>query len=293
MTSRLIDDIAGCQLFFKCENFQRMGAFKMRGASNAILNLSEEQRAKGIVTHSSGNFAQAVALSSELIGCPANIVMPDNAPQVKKDAVAGYGGRIIISESTPAAREQKAEQVVAETLGTFVHPSDDMNVILGNSTAAQELINETDDLDVIIAPVGGGGLAAGTCLASHHFAPGTMVIGAEPNGADDAFRSLRDGVIYPSINPDTICDGLRTNLGQWNFPILKELLGEVIRVDDKDTIIAMKLIYERMKIVVEPSSAITLGAVLTNKEKFADKKIGLILSGGNVDWAKVSAWFLG
>ena len=291
ITSRLIDEMAGCQLYFKCENFQRMGAFKMRGASNAILSLSDEQRSKGIVTHSSGNFAQAVALSSKLIGCPANIVMPSNAPQVKRDAVAGYDGKIITSESTPVAREQKAEEVVEETGGTFVHPSDDMAVILGNSTAAQELINDQDDLDVIIAPVGGGGLIAGTCLAAHHFSPSTVVIGAEPSGADDAFRSMRDGTIHPSVNPDTICDGLRTNLGRWNFPILLELLSEIVRVDDEDTIRAMRLIYERMKIVVEPSSAITLAAVMTNRDKFSGKKVGLILSGGNVDFTKVAGWF--
>ena len=291
LSSRLIDEIAGASLHFKCENMQRMGAFKMRGATNAILSLDDSARAAGVVTHSSGNFAQALSLSSLLTGTTAHIVMPKNAPSVKKAAVAGYQGNIIESESTPQAREKKAEEVREETGATFIHPSDDLDVIMGNSTAAQELIADVPDLDIIIAPVGGGGLIAGTALAAHYFGNNIQVIGAEPSGADDAFRSLRDGKIYPSVNPDTVCDGLRTNLGQWNFPIIQEHLEEIILVDDEDTIRAMKLIWERMKIVVEPSSAITLAAVLNNPEKFNNKRIGLILSGGNVDFAKTAELF--
>ena len=282
LTSRLLNEMTGAELFFKCENMQRMGAFKMRGASNAILQMTDEQRAAGVVTHSSGNFAQAVSLSAQILGCPAHIVMPENAPSVKKAAVRGYGGNIIESESTPQAREEMAHAVLAETGGSFVHPSDDLNVIIGNSTAAQELIEEIPDLDIIIPPVGGGGLVSGTALAVKHFTTDCIVIGAEPSGADDAFRSLRDGVIYKSINPDTVCDGLRTNLGEWNFPIIKEHVSEILLVDDKDTIQALKLVFERLKIVVEPSSAITLAAVITNPDKFKGKRIGLIISGGNI-----------
>jgi threonine dehydratase len=291
MKSRLINEMVGAELYFKCENFQRMGAFKMRGASNAISCLTKEEQSAGVVTHSSGNFAQALSLSAQIIGCPAHIVMPENAPRVKKEAVRGYGGNIIESESTPIAREQMAKKVVAETGGTFIHPSDDLNVICGNATAGMELIEDVPDLDVIIAPVGGGGLIAGTALAAHHFSPGTKVIGAEPSGADDAYRSLRDGVIYSSENPDTICDGLRTNLGQWNFPIIQKLVSEIIRVDDADTVKALRLIYERMKIIVEPSCAIVLAAVMIDPAPFKGQRIGLVLTGGNIDLLKVVEWF--
>jgi len=283
LTSRLINEMTGAQLFFKCENFQRMGAFKMRGASNAILQLSDVQRSAGVVTHSSGNFAQAVSLSARIVGCPALIVMPENAPDVKKSAVRGYGGQIIESASTPQAREEMAKKTLSETHGSFVHPSDDIDVIVGNSTAAQEMIEEIPDLDIIISPVGGGGLLAGTALAASYFSPETDVLGAEPTGADDAFRSLRDGIIHPSIDPDTICDGLRTNLGQWNFPIIRKLVKQIILVDDNKTIEALQLIFERMKMVVEPSSAIVLAAALSNPGVFRQKRIGLIISGGNID----------
>ena len=291
LSSRLINEMAGAEVFFKCENFQRMGAFKMRGASNAILSLTEDERSAGVVTHSSGNFAQALSLSAQLIGCPAHIVMPENAPAVKKRAVRGYEGRIIESESTPVARENMAKQVVGETGGTFIHPSDDLDVICGNATAAMELIEDYPDLDVIIPPVGGGGLIAGTALAARYFSPDTSVMGAEPSGADDAYRSLRDGMIYPSENPQTICDGLRTYLGEWNFPIIRKYVKEIIRVDDSDTIKALKIIYERMKIIVEPSCSIVLAAVLTNPDKFRGKRIGLIMSGGNVDFETIVSYF--
>jgi threonine dehydratase len=290
LTSRLINTITGAELYFKCENFQRMGAFKMRGASNAILSLSDAERAKGVITHSSGNFAQAIALAAQSTNTQAYIVMPENAPAVKKAAVRDYGGNIIESGNSPAEREAKAAEVRESTGATFIHPSNDMDVIVGNSTAAQELIEEIPDLDIIIAPVGGGGLIAGTALAAHHFSH-AKVIAAEPTGADDAYRSLRDGVIHLSEHPNTICDGLRTNLGDINFPIIKALLQEILLVDDQDTIDAMRLLFERMKIVVEPSGAIVLGAVMMHKEQFAGKKIGLILSGGNVDVRKMGEWF--
>ena len=289
-TSRLLDDMSGATLHFKCEKFQRMGAFKMRGASNALLSLTGEQRARGVVTHSSGNFAQALALAAQGMGTTAHIVMPQNTPAVKKAAVLDYGGVIVESGNSPAEREAKAEEIRKATGAAFIHPSNDLNVILGNSTAAQELIEEVPDLDFIVVPVGGGGLAAGTVLAAHHFSR-ALVIAAEPTGADDAYRSLRDGIIYQSESPQTICDGLRTNLGDINFPILRELLHEILLVDDKDTLHAVRLIFERMKIVVEPSAAIVLGAVMTNREKFQGKRIGLILSGGNVDVTKLGMLF--
>ena len=285
LTSRLLNALTGAELFFKCENFQRMGAFKMRGASNAILQMSEEQRSKGVITHSSGNFAQAVSLSASLVDCPALIVMPENAPAVKKAAVRGYGGQIIESSSSPRAREEMARKTVSDTNGSFIHPSDDIDVIVGNSTAAQELIEEVPNLDMILSPVGGGGLLAGTALAAKYFSSGTQVIGAEPSGADDAYRSLRDGKIHLSKHPDTICDGLRTNLGQWNFPIIQKLVKEILLVDDSATIEALKLIFERMKMVVEPSSAIVLAAVLSKPDFFQNKRIGCIISGGNIDTA--------
>ena len=284
MTSTLLNELAGAHLFFKCENLQRMGAFKMRGATNAILSLSEEEIGKGVVTHSSGNFAQALALASRATGCTANIVMPKNAPKIKKEAVRSYGGIVIESESDPVSRERKAEEVRKMTGATFIHPSDDMNVILGNSTAAQELLSSIEGIEILIAPVGGGGLIAGTALAAHYFGNRTVTIGAEPEGADDAFRSLRDGVIYLSENPQTVCDGLRTNLGKWNFPIISKLVSEIKLVADRDTVAAMELLWSRMKIIVEPSAAIALAAVLTNPETFRGKRVGVILSGGNVDF---------
>ncbi len=289
LTSRLINEITGADCYFKCENLQRMGAFKMRGASNAILSLSDAERAKGVVTHSSGNFAQAIALAAQGTHTKAYIVMPENAPAVKKAAVRDYGGEIIESGNSPAEREAKAAEVRESSGATFIHPSNNLDVIIGNSTAAQELIEEIPDLDIIIAPVGGGGLIAGTALAAHHFS-NAKVIGAEPAGADDSYHSLHDGVIHLSEHPNTICDGLRTNLGDINFPIIKELLREILLVDDQDTIHAMRLLFARMKIVVEPSGAIVLGAVMTYKEIFAGKKVGLILSGGNVDMT--NSWFL-
>ncbi len=291
LSSRQINRIAGAEIYFKCENFQKMGAFKMRGASSAITNLTEEERRQGVVTHSSGNFAQALSLSASLLECTAHIVMPQNAPRVKKEAVRGYGGNIIESESTPSAREEMAERVKRETGATFIHPSDDPHVINGNASAAIELLDEVANLDILMAPVGGGGLIAGTAMAAHHFAPGTTVIGAEPMGADDAFRSKRDGVIYPSIDPQTICDGLRTNLGVWNFPIIQKYVERIIRVDDKETIKALQLIYERMKIIIEPSCSIVLAAILSEPEAFANRRIGVIISGGNVDFVAIAELF--
>jgi threonine dehydratase len=283
LTSKSINEISGADIYFKCDNFQRMGAFKMRGAVNAILSLPKEALEKGVATHSSGNFAQALALSARSLGVKATVVMPENAPEIKKRAVAGYGAKIVISGSSPIEREQKLDEVIAATGATFIHPSNDTNVILGNSTATQELIEQVPHLDYVLAPVGGGGLVAGTALAAHYLSPDTSVIGAEPAQADDAYRSLQTGVIQPSINPDTIADGLRTFLGDRNFPIIQQMVERIILVEEQEIIDAMRLVWERMKIVVEPSATVTVGAVLKEPETFRGKKIGIIICGGNVD----------
>ncbi|WP_210485778.1 pyridoxal-phosphate dependent enzyme [Rufibacter aurantiacus] len=283
LTSRLLNEISGAEVFFKCENFQRMGAFKMRGAVNAVLQLSEEQKTRGVVTHSSGNFAQALALAAQSIGVKAYIVMPENAPQVKKDAVRGYGGEIIECASNPIAREEVAAQVEKETGSYFIHPSNDKDVILGQGTAAMELLEEQPDLRYIFSPVGGGGLIGGTALAAHFFGRDCKVVGGEPFEADDAYRSLLSGQIESNDTTHTLADGLRTQLGDINFPIIRQHVEKIIRVEEKEIIAALRLIWERLKIVVEPSSAVALAALLRNKEDYAGQKVGVILSGGNVD----------
>lgn len=285
LQSRLINEIAGCRLYFKCENLQRAGAFKMRGAMHKLLSLSADERGKGVATHSSGNFGSALALCAQILNIPATIIMPNNAPQVKKDAVAAYKSNIIECEPTLEARESTTASFIAKSGAIACHPYNDHQVILGNSTAAQEVFEE-EDLDAIISPIGGGGLMSGTALATSMFSPTTLIYGAEPSGADDAFRSVRDGFIYPSVQPNTIADGLRTSLGDQTFPIIQQYVKDIILVDDEEILVAMKLIWERMKIIVEPSSAITLAAVLKNREIFKNKKIALILSGGNVDLKK-------
>lgn len=283
LTSRLLNEISGVELYFKCENFQRMGAFKMRGATHAILKLSEDQKSKGVVTHSSGNFAQALSLAAQSIGIKAYIVMPSNAPQVKKDAVKGYGGEIIECPPTLEDRERTAIQIQQEKGATFLHPSNNLNVILGQGTAALELLEEYPDLEYLFTPVGGGGLIAGTALAAHFYGNQCIVIGGEPHEVDDAYRSLQSGKIETNETINTIADGLKTQLGDINFPILQKYVSEIIRVEEQEIIAAMKLIWERMKIVIEPSSAVSFAALLHSKERFEGKKVGVILSGGNVD----------
>jgi len=283
--SRLLDDLSGSRLFFKCENFQRAGAFKMRGAMHKILSLSSEERNKGVATHSSGNFGQALALSAKLMNISATIVMPSDAPQVKKDAVTAYGAHIIESLPNPQSREQTLAEFLQTSGAVECHPYNDRQVILGNSTAAQELL-AIQKLDDIIAPVGGGGLMSGTALASKFFSPTTTIYGAEPLGADDAFRSIRDAKIYPSLEPHTIADGLRTALGTLTYDVISKNVQEILLVSDQEILVAMKLIWERMKIIVEPSSAITLAVVLKYPEIFKGRRVGLILSGGNVDLQK-------
>ncbi|MGD1847119.1 MAG: pyridoxal-phosphate dependent enzyme [Salibacteraceae bacterium] len=287
LTSETLNRISGATLFFKCENFQKVGAFKFRGASNALLSLSEEERSKGIATHSSGNHGQAVALAARTAGVPAYIVVPESAPEIKKKAIAGYGASITYCAPTLIARETTLEAVVADTGATFVHAYDNFDVIGGQATAAKELIEDSPKLDIIMAPVGGGGLLSGTALATKYYSEGTTVIAAEPSGADDAYRSLKAGKIIPSVNPNTLADGLLTSLGTRNFPILQELVAEILLVNDDEMIAAMRLIWERMKIIVEPSCAIPLAAVLKHPDQFAGKKVGIILSGGNVDLEKL------
>ncbi|WP_218186216.1 pyridoxal-phosphate dependent enzyme [Marinifilum fragile] len=287
LSSQLINEMVGAELFFKCENFQKMGAFKMRGASNAILQLSKTEKEFGVATHSSGNFAQALALAAKLQGIKAYIVMPSNAPEIKKAAVKGYGGEIIECEANLQARESTLNDVVNKTGAIFLHPYNDYHVIQGQGTAAMELIEDYPDLDSIFAPVGGGGLLAGTALAAHHFSPSTKVIAGEPMGADDAWQSFQKGEIVPQTNPNTVADGLLTSLGDKTFPIIKEHVEDIIRVEEKEIVSAMRLIWERMKIVVEPSSAVALAALIKEKEKYQNQKIGIIISGGNVQLDKL------
>ena len=287
LTSSTIDKMLKATVYFKCENFQRGGAFKIRGACNAILQLSEDERARGVITHSSGNFAAALALAANALNTKAYIVMPSNAPSVKRDAVAGYGAQIIDCEPTLKSRESTMESLRKKNGATFIHPSNDMNVILGNATAVMELAKQAEQLDVVIAPVGGGGLLAGTALAVNHLHYYIETIGAEPFGADDAYLSLKTGKIQPSINPKTIADGLKTQLGDQNFPIIRKLVSKIIRVEESEIVEAMKFIWERMKIVIEPSSAVAVAAMFRNSGEFKNRKVGVILSGGNVDLAKL------
>lgn len=287
LTSKAINRMSKADIHFKCENFQKGGAYKMRGATNAVLQLTDVQKEKGVVTHSSGNFAQALSLAAKNIGIDAFIVMPSTAPQVKKDAVAEYGGKIIECEPTLAAREAAAKKIERETGATFIHPSNDENVIIGQGTAGMELLGELPHLNFIVVPVGGGGLIAGTSLAAHYFGNDCKVIGGEPFEVDDAYRSLQSGKIESNETINTIADGLKTQLGDKSFPIMRRYVDSIIRVTEKDIVNAMRLIWERMKIVVEPSSAVALAAVLSDKNRFKGKKVGIIISGGNVDLKKL------
>ena len=283
LTSRLLNELAGAEVFFKCENLQKMGAFKMRGAINAIQQLSEAQKKAGVVTHSSGNFGQALALAAKNLGVNAYIVMPSSAPAVKIEAVKSYGGLVTITEPTLEAREKSAANIVAEKGAVFLHPSNDMNVIVGQGTAALELLQDQPGLEYIVSPVGGGGLIAGTALAAQYLGNNCRVIGGEPMEVDDAYRAFKSGKIEYNTSTDTIADGLKTNLGDINFPIIMELVSDIIRVEEGEIVNAMKLIWERMKLVIEPSSAVPFAALLKEREKFKNKKVGIILSGGNVE----------
>ena len=287
LTSSSMNKIVGGNLFFKCENFQKVGAFKFRGACNAVFSLTGEEAQKGVATHSSGNHAAALALAANMRGIAANIVMPDNSPEIKKKAVAGYGAKITFCEPTLQARETTLAKIVAETGATEIHPYNNFNVIAGQGTAAKELIEDIGDFDVIIAPVGGGGLLSGTALSTKCLLPDCKVIAAEPAGADDAYRSFHEKKIIPSVSPKTIADGLLTSLGSRNFEIIMANVDDIVTVSEEKIVEAMRMIWERMKIIIEPSSAVPLAAILEGKIDVQNKKIGIILSGGNLDLGKL------
>ena len=282
-----IDRLVGARLFFKCENFQKVGAFKIRGATNAVLSLNERAAAAGVATHSSGNHAAALALAARLRGVPAYVVMPDTAPQVKKEAVAGYGAQITFCAPTLEAREAGLARIVADTGAAFIPPYNDERIIAGQATAALELLADIPDLDLILTPVGGGGLVSGTALTVRGLSSPSRVIAAEPKGADDAYRSFRAGRIIPSVNPQTIADGLLTSLGDKTFAIIRDCVDDIVTVEEADIIRAMRLIWERMKIIVEPSAAVPLGALLSRSVDVRGKRVAIILSGGNVDLARL------
>lgn len=290
LTNQTISELVGADVFLKCENLQKVGAFKARGAMNAVLSLNETEKAKGVTTHSSGNHGQALAWAAKQMGIPAYIVMPSNSPQVKKVAVLGYGAEVIECEPTLQARESTLEEVVSRTGAHVVHPYNDFRVIAGQATCAKEILEQQPDIDAIFCPVGGGGLLSGTVLSAHYFG-NVPVYGCEPEMADDAKRSFEAGYIIPSVNPNTIADGLKTSLGDKTFPIIRERVTDIFTVSEAEIVAAMRLIWERTKLVVEPSGAVGLAALLRYKSKLIPiggagrgrKKVGVILCGGNVD----------
>ena len=287
LSSQSINELAGCEIYFKCENFQKIGAFKARGGMNAVLSLSKKEQQKGITTHSSGNHAQAIALAAKTVGSKAYIVMPNNAPEIKKKGVLALNGEIIECEPTLEAREKTVEEVIKRTGATFVHPFNNYDVIAGQATATIELITEIAGLQVIMAPVGGGGLLSGTALAAHYLLPNAEVIAGEPEGAADAILSFRSGKIEKAPYIKTIADGLMTNLGDKTLEIIRLYVKDIILVSDEEIIAAMRLIWERLKIIIEPSCAVPFAALLKQKERFSGKKVGIILTGGNVDLGKL------
>ncbi|MFA6924338.1 MAG: pyridoxal-phosphate dependent enzyme [Bacteroidales bacterium] len=287
LTCSSLNGIFDSELYFKCDNFQKTGSFKFRGAVNAVFSMDEDKIKNGVATHSSGNFAQALSLAARIKGVRAYIIMPSNSVKVKVDAVKEYGGEIIFCKPTLEARETTLNEVVKKTNAVFIHPYDDYNIIAGQGTACYELINEVENIDIISVPVGGGGLLSGTLLSAHYFSTKTKVIACEPEINYDARQSLIAGKIIPSINLNTIADGLRTSLGEKTFPIIKEYVKEIATVSEKAIIDAMKIVWERMKIIIEPSAAVTIAALLENKYDYRGKRIGIIFSGGNVDLEKL------
>jgi threonine dehydratase len=283
LTSTSLNKMCKMEIFFKCENFQKAGAFKIRGATNAVFALGEKEASRGVATHSSGNHGAALALAARWRGIKAYVVMPGNAPHVKRQAVASYGAEIVFCRPTLQAREEGLEKVLDRTGATFIHPYNDYRVISGQGTAALELCEEIPDLDIVMAPVGGGGLLGGTAIAVSAISPQTLIIAAEPERADDAYRSFHAGSIIPADNPDTIADGLRTTLGDLTFPIIRRYVKDILTVSEEGIVQAMRSIWERMKIIVEPSAAVPLATLLVNRREFSGKRIGVILSGGNVD----------
>jgi threonine dehydratase len=291
MTSKSINALSGLDLYFKCENFQKIGAFKIRGGMNASLQLTKEQLEKGVATHSSGNHAQALAFAAKMLGIKAYIVMPESSPQVKVNAVRGYGAEVTICASNQAARESTLQAIVDQTGATFIHPYDNDEVITGQATCVKEIIEAIPDIDIVVTPVGGGGLLSGTCLGAHYFKPGLKVFAGEPEGAADAVLSIQSGKVEKAPFVNTIADGLLTTLSERTLEIIQAHVADILLVSEDEIKAALRLVYERMKIIIEPSCAVPLAAVLKNGHLFKDKKVGIILTGGNVDLSKFKEWF--
>lgn len=287
LTSSFINSLVGAELFFKCENFQKAGAFKARGASNAVFGLSDEQAARGVATHSSGNHGTCLSYAAGRRGIPCTVVMPRTAPQAKKDAVRGYGGKVVECEPSTSSREAVFAEVVAETGAEFVHPYNDPRVIAGQATCSKELLEDVDGLDAVIAPIGGGGMVSGTCLTLSNLAPGIRIYAAEPEQADDAYRSFKAGYIIADDAPDTVADGLKVPLKDLTWHFVKNHVTDILTASEEDIVDSMKLIWKRMKMVMEPSSAVPLATILKNKHVFAGKRVGIIITGGNVDLDKL------
>jgi threonine dehydratase len=283
LTSAGIDSMLDASLFFKCENFQKAGAFKFRGATNAVLSLTEKESANGVATHSSGNHAAALALAAGTRGIACYVAMPHTAPKTKIEAVQHYGASITFCEPTLQSREDTLAEILLHTGATFIHPFNNSLVIAGQGTAAKEFLEDEPGLEVLLVPVGGGGLLSGSAIAAKSINPGIKVYGCEPENADDAFRSFRTGKLIPSVNPDTLADGLLTSLSDLTFEIIRSRVDDVLTVSEKSIVLAMRLIWQRMKIIIEPSSAVAVAVLLENKDRFSGKRVGIILSGGNVD----------
>jgi threonine dehydratase len=291
MTCKSINALYGLDLYFKCENFQKIGAFKIRGGMNASLQLTKAQLEKGVATHSSGNHAQALAFASKMLGIKAYIVMPESSPQVKVNAVKGYGAEVTICASNQAARESTLQAIVDKTGATFIHPYDNDEVITGQATCVKEIIEAMPDIDIVVTPVGGGGLLSGTCLGAHYFKPGLKVYAGEPEGAADAVLSIQSGKVEKAPFVNTIADGLMTTLSERTLEIIQAHVADILLVSEDEIKAALRLVYERMKIIIEPSCAVPLAAVLKNADLFKGKKVGIILTGGNVDLSKFKDWF--
>lgn len=291
MTCKSINAMYGLDLYFKCENFQKIGAFKIRGGMNASLQLTKEQLEKGVATHSSGNHAQALAFAAKMLGIKAYIVMPESSPQVKVNAVRGYGAEVTICASNQAARESTLQSIVDQTGATFIHPYDNDEVITGQATCVKEIIEAMPDVDIVVTPVGGGGLLSGTCLGAHYFKPGLKVYAGEPEGAADAVLSIQSGKVEKAPFVNTIADGLLTTLSERTLEIIQAHVADILLVSEDEIKAALRLVYERMKIIIEPSCAVPLAAVLKNPDLFKGKKVGVILTGGNVDLSKFKDWF--
>jgi threonine dehydratase len=291
MTSKSINALSGLDLYFKCENFQKIGAFKIRGGMNASLQLTKEQLEKGVATHSSGNHAQALAFAAKMLGIKALIVMPESSPQIKVNAVRGYGAEVTICASNQTARESTLQAIVDQTGATFIHPYDNDEVITGQATCVKEIIEAMPDIDIVVTPVGGGGLLSGTCLGAHYFKPGLKVFAGEPEGAADAVLSIQSGKVEKAPFVNTIADGLLTTLSERTLEIIQAHVADILLVSEDEIKAALRLVYERMKIIIEPSCAVPLAAVLKNAHLFKDKKVGIILTGGNVDLSKFKEWF--